>query len=107
MTTATKIMQFLRETLPHGEYRLMEYYDAVVSHEELAGIVLGELMAEGRVSVSAHHLTKHDDIDIVCHPSDGMVLKVLKHTVVLVDTDYGFGDWVYETIAELDLDTEE
>lgn len=105
MTTATKIMQFLRDTLPHGEYRVYDYYDVVISHQELAGIVLGELMSEGRVSITAHH--EKGEYDIVCHPSDGMVLKVLKHTVALVDTEYGFGEYEYETIGQLDLDEEE
>lgn len=104
MATTTKIMSFLRETLPHGEYRMYDYYDTVVSHEELAGFVLGELMSEGRVSVAAHH--ERGEYDIVCHPSD-MVLRVLRHTVVLVDTEYGFGEYEYETIGELDLNPEE
>lgn len=107
MATVTKIIKFLRETLPHGEYRLMDYDYPVVSQEELVGYVLGELMSEGRVSVSAHHLAKSEDIDIVLDSYDGMVLKVLKHTIALVDTEYGFGDYKYETISTLDLSSDE
>lgn len=103
MTKVNKVMEFLRGVLPHGEYRVYDNYGVVVSNLELAGVVLEGLMFEGRVSVTAHH--ERGEYNIVYHPLDG-VLKVLKHTVALVDTEYGFGDWEYETVAELDLGVE-
>lgn len=102
----TKVLSFLRETLPHGDYKLMEH-GVVMSHGELVGYALGQLVSEGRVSLWAHHMGTHDDFDIVLDPYEyEKVLKVLKRHVVLVDTEYGFGDYRFEMVAELDLTLE-
>ncbi len=102
MTTIV-IIKFLRDTLPHGEYRVN---NVVMSHEELAGYVLGQLLAEGQVCLFTHHLEKDWEIDIVCFRSE-RVLKVVKCAILVADTDYGFGDYTYETLGQIDLNPAE
>jgi len=89
-----QILQFLRETLPHGEYYVYGE-NITMSHNELVGYVFGQMSAGENVFISAHHNESYSDIDIEYSVSE-CVLTV-NRSIRVSDNEYG-----YELIGRLE-----
>jgi hypothetical protein len=91
--TNQNVLNFLRETLPHGEYYVYGE-DIVMSHSELAGYILGRICEEN-VYISAHHEEGYCDIDVTYNVSEGVL--TVNRSIRVSDDEYG-----YELIGRLE-----